>query len=263
MDLAGQLFAPHYARARAGSIAAPSTLLRANPDASARATSQLMRGEDFEAFDIVGGWAWGRCTHDGYVGYLPVADFGTPRLSTHRVTAITAPVFAEADIKAPVLANLPIGARVQARAEDKFFAIEQGYVHQRHLLPLDETVADPVTVAEGLIGQPYLWGGRGAGGIDCSGLVQLALGFAGVDAQRDTDLQRETLGVALPEEARLRRGDVIFFPGHVGLMVDGERLIHANAHWMAVAIEPLGDVVSRLAPAHPQPVLARKRVELS
>ena len=235
-------------------------MLRAAPDGRARATSQLMRGEDFDVLEIAGGWAWGRCVHDGYVGYLPVADVGVPRLSTHRVRAITAPIFDEPDIKAPVIDDLPIGARVQARPEGEFFAVEQGYIHRRHVLAINEHVADPVTVAEGLIGQPYLWGGRGAGGIDCSGLVQLALGFAGIAAQRDSDLQRKTLGEAFPEEARLRRGDVIFFPGHVGLMVDEQRLIHANAHWMAVVIEPLSDVIARLAPAHPQPVLARKRL---
>jgi cell wall-associated NlpC family hydrolase len=238
-------------------------MLRAAPDGHARATSQLMLGEGFEALEIAGEWVWGQCTHDGYVGYLPVADFGPPRPATHRVTAVTAPIFATPDIKAPVIGALPIGARVQAHPEGDFLAVEQGFLHQRHLRMLGEIVADPVAVAERLIGQPYLWGGRGAGGIDCSGLVQLALGCAGVAAPRDSDLQRDTLGEEIPEEARIRRGDLIFFPGHVGLMVDEERLIHATAHWMAVTVEPLGDVVSRLAPAHPQPVLARKRLVLS
>jgi cell wall-associated NlpC family hydrolase len=115
-------------------------------------------------------------------------------------------------------------------------------------------------VAESLIGMPYLWGGRGDGGVDCSGLVQIALAAKGIATPRDTDQQRTQIGHALPDEARLRRGDVIFFPGHVGLMVDEDRLVHANAHWMAVTIEPLAEVVARLAPHHDRPILARRRL---
>ena len=96
--------------------------------------------------------------------------------------------------------------------------------------------------------------------MDCSGLVQIALAATGVAAPRDTDMQRESLGDKLPEEARLRRGDIVNFPGHVGLMVDENQLIHANAHWMKVVIEPLADVVARLAPNHDRPILSRRRI---
>lgn len=258
--LAGVLFAPHYARAQHGSVTAPSAMLRAAPDAKARAVSQLAQGEGFETLDIAGGWAWGRCLHDDYVGYLRADALGAPIEASHRISALAAPVFADADIKAPVAATLPIGTLLTATAEGDFLKTGEGFVHARHAVPIADKVDDPVAVAERLIGQPYLWGGRGAEGIDCSGLVQLALAFAGIAAPRDSDMQRDRLGDAIPREARLRRGDLIFFPGHIGMMVDADRLIHANAFWMAVTVEPLAEVIERLVPAYPEPVLARKRL---
>jgi len=236
-------------------------MLHAAPDTVARAESQLVAGEGFETLEIAGGWAWGRCLHDDYVGYLPAEALDAPVEATHRITAIAAPVFAEADIKAAVAKTLPIGALVVAEASGDFLAVGGGFVHARHAAMVDALASDPVTVAEQLIGQPYLWGGRGAGGIDCSGLVQLSLAFTGVAAPRDSDMQRDQLGVPIPEEARLRRGDLIFFPGHVGMMVDEDRLIHANAYWMAVTVEPLADVIARLISTHERPVLARKRLD--
>lgn len=236
-------------------------MLRAAPDPQARAVSQLIRGEEFESLDVSGGWAWGRCVHDGYVGYLPAGALAPVRSATHRVNAVLAPLFAQPDIKAPVWESWPIGARLTGQADGDFLATDAGFLHLRHVAELGAAPADPVAIAERLEGQPYLWGGRGAGGIDCSGLVQVALDFAGVRAPRDSDLQRDALGRLLGDGEELERGDLVFFPGHVGMMVDGDRLIHANAYHMAVTVEPLADVVARLASAYPQPVIARRRLD--
>ena len=210
--------------------------------------------------DLAGGWAWGHCLHDRYVGYLPADALGPLAPPTHRVTAALAPLFAAPDIKAPVTSALSIGALVAGAEAGEFVATAAGHLHRRHVARAGVHAADPVEVAERLIGAPYLWGGRGAGGIDCSGLVQRALGLAGIESPRDSDQQRDALGRALAQDEPARRGDLVFFPGHVGLMVDGARLIHANAFWMAVTVEPLAEVVARLAPSHADPISARRRI---
>ncbi|PTQ08622.1 glycoside hydrolase [Sphingomonas oleivorans] len=258
--LAGLLFAPHYAQPLPRACAAASAMLRTAPAEDAEAVSQLLRGERFDVLDIAGGWAWGYCVHDDYVGYVPTDSLSEPAPADHIVTAPSALLFSRPDIKSPVRAVWPVGARFAGIASDAFVETEQGFIHQRHAAPLTTIAADPVTVAESLLGLPYLWGGRGGDGIDCSGLVQQALARTGHAAPRDTDQQRSAIGEEIAEDAPLRRGDLIFFPGHVGLMVDGTRLIHANAHWMAVTVEPLADVVTRLLPNHDRPILARRRI---
>jgi cell wall-associated NlpC family hydrolase len=240
-------------------VTVAATPVFAGPAADARAVSQLVRGEGFDVLDIVAGWAWGRCAHDGYVGYVPADALGRGPNATHRIAVPTALVFASADIKTAVVDRWPIGARFAATGEaGDFLESDAGFVHRRHALPLDAT-RDPLDTATALIGQPYLWGGRGGGGIDCSGLVQIACAFAGIAAPRDSDMQREGLGRALGEEETLARGDLVFFPGHVGLMQDESRLIHANAFAMAVTVEPLDAVIARHH-MEPAPILARRRI---
>ncbi|HWI87010.1 MAG TPA: NlpC/P60 family protein [Sphingomonas sp.] len=258
--LAGLLFAPHYARAEHCRCIAASVSLHARPSQDAPAISQLTHGEGFALLDRTGAWAWGRCLHDDYVGYLPASALGPMQTPTHRVIAPLALVFASADIKAPIATTLAIGAQVHGEEVGEYLRIPSGFIHLRHIAPLDEAVEDPVAVAESLIGAPYRWGGRGAEGLDCSGLVQRSLELAGIAAPRDSDMQRDQLGDPIADGASLTRGDLIFFPGHVGFMVDSERLIHANAYWMTTMIEPLADVVARLLPTHDTPIIARKRI---
>jgi hypothetical protein len=235
-------------------------MVRAAPSHDAPAVSQLIYGEGFALLDRAGGWGWGRCLHDDYVGYVPVDALGPPRRVTHRVVAPLTLVFARPDIKAPVTASRAIGARLAGSPLGDFLRTDDGFVPLRHVAPVEAAAADPVAVAERLLGAPYLWGGRGAGGIDCSGLVQMALGLANIAAPRDSDMQRDSLGEPIAPDAPLLRGDLIFFPGHVGLMMDAARIIHANAFWMAVTIEPLADVAARLAPTHAEPISARRRI---
>jgi cell wall-associated NlpC family hydrolase len=257
--LAELYFAPHYAAAVPRGVVAPSAPLRGKPDANATAISELLHGEAFHMLDARGGWAWGYCGHDHYVGYVEIATLGDPVAPTH-VTIGAAPLFSAPDIKSPIKALYPAHAQLAGRLDGGFLATEAGFVHARHVGPIAETETDWVSVAERHLRAPYVWGGRGGLGLDCSGLVQIALASCGIKAPRDTDQQADAVGALLDDHAELRRGDLVFFPGHVGLMADGERLLHANAHWMAVTIEPLADVIARLADKHERPVTARRRV---
>ncbi len=257
--LASLYFAPHYAAPAPRTCIAAATMLRARPDASATAVSELLHGETFNILDTRSGWAWGYCAHDHYVGYVAMDALGDPVAPSHVATG-AAPLFAGPDIKTAIQTLYPAHAKLAGAMEGSFLATEGGFVHARHVRPLGETESDWVEVAQRHLGSPYVWGGRGGLGFDCSGLVQTALAACGIKAPRDTDQQAQAVGTALDDNAELRRGDLVFFPGHVGLMADAGRLLHANAHWMAVTIEPLSDVITRLADKHERPVTARRRL---
>jgi cell wall-associated NlpC family hydrolase len=248
--LADRVFAPHYALPLPHGCVVAATPVRGTPSDEASAVSELLHGEEFAVVDSSGGWAWGYSCHDNYVGYIAVDALGPLVAMTHIVTVPAALVFSGPSIKAPVVERLPMGARLAAiGVEGAFLVLDHGFVHRRHVAPLDEPEVDFVEVASRLTGVPYRWGGRSGDGIDCSGLVQLALGIAGVPAPRDSD-QQMALGDAIAEGAALRRGDLVFLPGHVGIMADATHLLHANAHWMRVVTEPLSDVLARQPEGH-------------
>jgi cell wall-associated NlpC family hydrolase len=244
VELAGVLSAHNYVAPLAMRCRLPRTPVRKAGDAAATAVSELLWGEDFDLFDISGDWGFGRTASDRYTGWVAMAALTAPDAEpTHRISAALAPVFSAADIKAPVLMELPFGARVSAAAGEKFLALNGGgFVHLRHVAPPPTT---PIDVARLFAGAPYLWGGRTTLGVDCSGLVQMTLAATGTPCPRDSDQQLAALGTAVAFGDRAA-GDLVFFPGHVGILATLDRLFHANAHWMSTVEEPLDDVIARL-----------------
>ncbi|MFT3965937.1 MAG: NlpC/P60 family protein [Sphingobium sp.] len=260
---ADRFFAPHYAEAVPYVCSARSATVHGKPEDGASATTQLLYGEGFHVLDMRAGWAWGYCVHDHYVGYVRYAALRRDQglQPTHRVGANGGLLFSRADIKSPVVTPLPGASLVHGCEEGDFLAVEGGWLHRRHVAPVADKATDWAEVARNFLGAAYLWGGRGDGGFDCSGLVQVALGHCGIAALRDTDQQAGSIGRALDAREAPAKGDIIFFPGHVGILSDARTLLHANAHWMKVVEEPLADVVARLSPGHAEPITARRRIE--
>ena len=199
-------------------------------------------------FETRQGWSFGQSESDGYVGYVPEDSLGPVSLPTHRVFRLKAHAYPEPSFKSIPARVFPFGSKLSAIAEEGSFVEVHGggYVPRGQLLDLDDVVSDFVATAETFIGVPYLWGGKGPDGIDCSGLVQIALHSAGHSCPRDSDMQEASLGETLSFHDKLIRGDVIFWAGHVGIMTDADTLLHANASHMAVVKENLQQAESRI-----------------
>src|SRR5262245_5637730 len=265
-ELRGKVPAPRYVagEARQGSHAA--TGLWRRPDGRDGWTTQVLFGEVVTVYDEQDGWAWVQLAHDRYVGYLRAEALSrhvTP--PTHRVSAPGTFVYAAPDAKALTAMHLTMNARVRVAQTDLGYArlADGGFVPARHLAEPDRFEADFVAVAECFVGTPYVWGGKTRLGLDCSGLVQVAMHAAGLDCPRDSDMQMAEVGSDVAVRADLdglQRGDLVFWQGHVGIMTDGFLLLHANAHHMAAVVEPLRSAVDRIARAG-SAIAAIKRVE--
>jgi cell wall-associated NlpC family hydrolase len=258
--LRGQVEAARYAAGELRRVVVPLLGLTAVADAGAALATQLMLGEAFTVYETrPDGLAWGQAALDGYVGYVRADGLGPAQGPRLRVTAPWSQVYERPLVRARTGLELPCLAEVAVGGTTGAFARLRGggFVPRAHLAP----VGDWVALAERFVGAPYLWGGRSLRGIDCSGLVQVALLASGRTAPRDSDMQAELLGAPLPARARLRRGDLVFWKGHVGIMLDGATLLHANAHHMAVVAEPMAAAVARIADAAGGgPVLLRRRL---
>ena len=250
--LQGKVAAPRYVEGRAYEVIAPQAPLRHEPRPDAPLDTEALKGERITVYDEnEEGWAWGQLATDNYVGWLPLGALAAPGPApTHKVAALRTFAFPGPSIKLPPVEAFPLGAKLAiARIDDRMAVMESGfYVPVVHLQPLGDNEADFATVAERFLGAPYLWGGKTVLGLDCSGLVQIALAACGVFSPRDTDMQERELGTAVggsicPE---FKRGDLVFWKGHVGIMRDDANLLHANAFHMAVASEPVGEAVARI-----------------
>ena len=242
--LKGEVDAPRYAQGIKRSVWVGRSPLRVRPSDDAAQDSELLFGDTFTVYDRAKGWAWGQAGSDSYVGYVEDGALTNPFSAQSRVTALMAPAFIGPDLKRAVQDILPMNAAVSVLGRiDAYVEIESGlYLHSKHLAPL--THGDFVTVAEKFEGVSYVWGGKTYAGLDCSGLIQTALQAVGKSAPRDTDMMEKQLGTAV--EAATQRGDLVFWKGHVGVMVDGEHLLHANAFHMSTVIEPLAEAVARI-----------------
>lgn len=250
--LEGVVAAPRYVAGELAEVVAGLAPLRREPQGAAMRETELLRGDRVAVYARAAGWAWVQSAEDGYVGYVEEAALALPGPPpTHRVTARATFVFPAPDVKRPPVDRLPMAARL-AMVEDEgaFLRLASGgWLPAAHAAPLDAAAPDWVEVAERFLGAPYLWGGKTDLGLDCSGLVQTAFAVAGLACRRDTDMQEADLLPAGRDPAAARRGDLAFWRGHVGIMLDATTLLHANAHHMAVAREPLTQALARIAGA--------------
>ncbi len=265
--LEGAVTAERYVTGTPARVAAPVAARRPRPDEAVGIDTQVLFGEGVRVLDRADGWAWVKSDFDGYVGYLPETALDmavTP--ATHVVAVPRTFAYCGADLRTPAAFALSIGSRLTVVGESetrgtRYFTLEGGQsVVAGHCLRDGETAGDDyVAIAGRFLEAPYLWGGRSGFGLDCSALVQLSMMMAGRSVPRDSDMQAAGLGTPI-EHGALRRGDLVFWKGHVAIMEDEATIIHANGHTMSVAREPLAAAIERTGYLYQQPTGYRRPV---
>lgn len=261
--LRGRVEARRFAAGRPAAVAVPVADIKAAPAPEAGVDSQLLLGDAVAVFDERDGWAWVQSARDAYVGYARADALAAPSgARTHVVAAPRSFVYSRDDLKSPCVEALSMGSGVvvsghaESRGTRYALLASGGAMIAAHLRPAGGHAADYVAVAETLEHTPYLWGGTSGFGLDCSGLVQLAMRVAGRVAPRDTDMQERAFAQVGP--ADLRRGDLVFWKGHVAVMLDAENVIHANGHTMLVSRERLAEAIGRIEPLYGRPTSYRR-----
>lgn len=249
--LRGRVASARYVEGRPMRIAVEAEALRAHPSAETALDTQALFGEEVVVYDENNGWAFVQLQTDGYVGYLPVSALAAPAKPTHRINVPRTLVYPAADMKRPAVMALPMQARLAvSNIGEKFVEVaELGWVWRDHVVPLSQTEADFIAVARHFLFAPYLWGGKSVSGIDCSGLVQIALHACGRPCPRDSDMIAQQMGEAVTvraDGADCQRGDLICWKGHVGIVSGANLLLHANGHHMQVIEEPLAGAIARI-----------------
>jgi len=261
--LRGRVAAGRFAAGTPAAVAVPVADIKAAPSPEAGVDSQLLLGDAVVVFDKKDGWAWIQSVRDAYVGYVRADALAEHAAApTHVVAAPRSFVFSRDDLKSPRVEALSMGSGVvvsghaETRGTRYALLAGGGAMIAAHLSPAGQHASDYVSVAETLEQTPYLWGGTSGFGLDCSGLVQLAMRMAGGNAPRDTDMQERTFAPVNP--AGLRRGDLVFWKGHVAVMLDAGNVIHANGHTMLVSRETLAEAIGRIEPVHGVPTSCRR-----
>ena len=264
-SLRGIVDAPRYVDGLSAYVCAPSVLLVRSPQAAAPVDSELLHGEPVEVYDQNAGWSWVQSKVDGYVGYVQSAALQPGAYTaTHRVRVSRTHIYPGASIKTADRGVISMGALLQvAQIEGDFAELSgnAGFVFAKHLAPIGQYEGDHVDVARCFLHAPYRWGGRSSIGLDCSGLIQMTLAACGINCPRDTDMQEQTLGIPIVHDlAALRRGDLVFWKGHVGIVSAPDMLLHATGYVMQVIEEPLQAAVDRIA-GQGLPITSIKRLQ--
>ena len=239
-------------------IIKPSTPMRLRPKHNSSLETECLFGEIVEIIDSNMDWYLCKLATDKYLGWVNNKDLGSLPLPTHRVISLRSFLYETKDIKSKLIQYVPLGSQLSVKSiNDKWAVVflsennnDVAYIRSDDIISIDQVISDWVSIAELCVSTPYKWGGRDTIGMDCSALLQLSYQTYGQIIPRNTAEQVKLKKTTLKNFDNLKRGCVVFWEGHVGIMTDKINCIHANAFHMKIVIEPLINIIHRSKKNH-------------
>ena len=257
--LKGKIKHSNFVDAKNYQINVPFADLLGTPDG--KRNRQLIYGSKVKYFGENSGWAFIQNIYDSYVGYVPQNTIVPETEKTHIVTVPLAHIFLEPNIKSKNVEMLPLAAKVTGEVfENGFLETALGWISVSQLKSKTELPKDPIEVSKLLENAPYLWGGNTSLGIDCSGLIQISMLLCGLACPGDSDQQMNTLGQNLDIGSPRKRGDILFWKGHVAWALNERQILHANAYHMTTVIEEAKEAIERIRKQEDNSLIAHKRL---
>ena len=215
------------------------------PDVVSEVTSQILYGEKFKIISKNKSWIKIKVLYDNYIGYIKNKDYTKDHKPTHKIFILKANIYNKQKNKTKYF--LPFASRISMIQESKkFIEFEKNkWIKKSDVKNINHIEKDYLKVLKFFLKTKYVWGGKTYRGIDCSAILQLFFYYNNKFYPRDTKDQIKYSTKKSKSEI-FKKGDIIFWKGHVAICINAKKLIHAYGPEKKVLIMNIAETINRI-----------------
>ncbi len=223
----------------------PLSNIHKKPNAFSEVTSQILYGEKFKIISKNKSWIKIKVSFDNYTGYIKNKDYIKDHQPTHKIFTLKANIYNKQKNKTKNF--LPFASRISIIHENKkFIEFEKNkWIKKKDIKKINHIEKDYLKVLKMFLKIKYLWGGKTYRGIDCSAILQLFFYYNNKFYPRDTKDQIK-YSAKKNRSKVFKKGDIIFWKGHVAVCINAQKLIHAYGPEKKVLIMNIKETINRI-----------------
>ena len=223
----------------------PLSNIYKKPNAFSEVTSQILYGEKFKIISKNKSWIKIKTLFDNYTGYIKNKYYTKDHQPTHKIFTLKANIYNKQKNKTKNF--LPFASRISMIHENKkFIEFEKNkWIKKDNIKKINHIEKDYLKVLKMFLKIKYLWGGKTYRGIDCSAILQLFFYYNNKFYPRDTKDQIK-YSAKKNKSKVFKKGDIIFWKGHVAVCINAQKLIHAYGPEKKVLIMNIKETINRI-----------------
>jgi len=223
----------------------PLSNIYKKPNAFSEVTSQILYGEKFKIISKNKSWIKIKALFDNYTGYIKNKYYTKDHQPTHKIFTLKANIYNKQKNKTKNF--LPFASRISMIHENKkFIEFEKNkWIKKVNIKKINHIEKDYLKVLKMFLKIKYLWGGKTYRGIDCSAILQLFFYYNNKFYPRDTKDQIK-YSAKKNRSKVFKKGDIIFWKGHVAVCINAQKLIHAYGPEKKVLIMNIKETINRI-----------------